>query len=48
MSGPSLAEQLKRGLDAAERVYVERLLPLDDCAEGVRAFLEKRPPSWGA
>jgi cyclohexa-1,5-dienecarbonyl-CoA hydratase len=34
------------GLDAAERVYLERLLPLGDCAEGVRAFLGKRPPRW--
>lgn len=34
------------GLDAAERVYLERLLPLPDCAEGVAAFLAKRPPRW--
>ncbi len=33
-------------LEAAERIYVERLLPLRDCEEGVRSFLEKRPPRW--
>ena len=30
----------------AEAVYLHKLLPLDDCEEGVRAFLEKRPPNW--
>ena len=35
------------GLAAAEEIYVRRLLPLADCAEGLRAFLEKRPPRWG-
>lgn len=35
-------------LEAAERIYLERLLPLPDCAEGVRAFLERRPPLWEA
>ncbi|MGQ0612966.1 MAG: enoyl-CoA hydratase/isomerase family protein [Planctomycetaceae bacterium] len=33
-------------LEEAERIYREELLPLDDCAEGVRAFLEKRAPRW--
>jgi len=33
-------------LEEAERLYREELLPLDDCAEAVRAFLEKRPPRW--
>lgn len=35
-------------LERAERIYEQRLLPLADCAEGVRAFLEKRPPDWEA
>jgi len=34
------------GIAAAERVYRERLLPLADCEEGIRAFLDKRPPRW--
>lgn len=33
-------------LDAAERIYVEELLPTHDGVEGIRAFLEKRSPSW--
>jgi len=33
-------------LAGAERIYGEDLLGLADCAEGVRAFLEKRPPRW--
>jgi cyclohexa-1,5-dienecarbonyl-CoA hydratase len=36
--GESLAE--------AERLYREELLRLEDAAEGVRAFLEKRAPRW--
>jgi cyclohexa-1,5-dienecarbonyl-CoA hydratase len=33
-------------LARAERLYLEELVPTADCAEGVRAFLEKRPPVW--
>jgi len=33
-------------LAGAERIYEEELLGLADCSEGVRAFLEKRPPRW--
>ena len=31
---------------ATERLYREDLLATDDVEEGVRAFLEKRPPRW--
>jgi cyclohexa-1,5-dienecarbonyl-CoA hydratase len=33
-------------LDAAERDYLGGLLKTSDAAEGVRAWLEKRPPRW--
>ena len=33
-------------LEATERLYLEQLRPLEDMAEGVAAFLEKRPPVW--
>jgi cyclohexa-1,5-dienecarbonyl-CoA hydratase len=50
MSAPVLAlakRAMRAGsIEEAERIYRDDLLPLDDCAEGVRAFLEKRPPNW--
>jgi cyclohexa-1,5-dienecarbonyl-CoA hydratase len=33
-------------LAAAERRYLEELLPTSDAVEGVRAFLDKRAPRW--
>jgi cyclohexa-1,5-dienecarbonyl-CoA hydratase len=34
------------GLRALEAQYLEELVPTDDAREGIRAFLEKRPPRW--
>jgi cyclohexa-1,5-dienecarbonyl-CoA hydratase len=33
-------------LEEVERVYLTELMPTHDAREGVRAFLEKRPPIW--
>lgn len=35
-----------RALAEAERIYLEELPACADMAEGVNAFLEKRPPEW--
>lgn len=37
---------VERRLAAAERTYIEELLPTHDGVEGIKAFLEKRPPAW--
>jgi cyclohexa-1,5-dienecarbonyl-CoA hydratase len=33
-------------IDAAERLYVDELMPTVDAVEGLKAYLEKRPPKW--
>ena len=38
--------EVERRLDEAERVYIEDLLPTHDGVEGIKAFIEKRPPVW--
>ena len=35
-----------RALARADRIYRKELLATEDVEEGVRAFLEKRPPRW--
>jgi cyclohexa-1,5-dienecarbonyl-CoA hydratase len=37
---------LESALRESERIYLEHLLPTEDASEGLRAFLEKRPPVW--
>lgn len=39
-------EALLARLDAAERLYLEELLPLHDGVEGIQAFIDKRDPEW--
>ncbi len=41
-----LAGQVLPALDAAERLYLTRLIKTQDAVEGVMAFLEKRSPKW--
>jgi enoyl-CoA hydratase/carnithine racemase len=35
-----------RALKRSEDIYCRELLDTEDVQEGVRAFLEKRPPNW--
>ena len=39
-------EIFDRALAAAEKQYVDDLLPHHDAEEGINAFIEKRPPEW--
>jgi cyclohexa-1,5-dienecarbonyl-CoA hydratase len=41
-----LRPETERRLAEAERIYLEELLPTHDGVEGIRAFMEKRPPEW--
>lgn len=38
--------EIERRLAEAERIYLEELLPTHDGVEGIKAFMEKRPPEW--
>lgn len=42
----TLRAQAEPALDAAERDYLSGLLKSNDAVEGVKAWLEKRPPNW--
>lgn len=35
-----------KGLARAEKIYFEDLMKTTDATEGIRAFMEKRPPKW--
>jgi cyclohexa-1,5-dienecarbonyl-CoA hydratase len=41
-----LAIRIRRELPELEAMYVRELMATDDANEGLRAFLEKRPPIW--
>ena len=40
------AMHFDKGLARAEKIYLEELVETVDAQEGIRAFLEKRPPNW--
>ena len=40
------AAHFDKGLARAEKVYLDELTRCEDAQEGIRAFLEKRPPRW--
>jgi len=40
------ADDFHRRLREAERIYLSKLMKSADAREGIRAFLEKRAPSW--
>lgn len=37
---------LHEKLPEYDRIYLEEMMPLGEAEEGIRAFLEKRPPVW--
>lgn len=41
-----LGARIASDLPAVERLYLDRLMKTEDGVEGLRAFLDKRPPAW--
>ena len=41
-----IERRLAEDLPPIEQLYLDRLMKTDDAVEGLRAFLEKRPPVW--
>jgi cyclohexa-1,5-dienecarbonyl-CoA hydratase len=41
-----LNDDSERGLQAIEKIYLERLMKTNDAIEGLKAFLDKRKPAW--
>ena len=42
------AAHFDKGLARAEKIYLDELIQCEDAQEGIRAFLEKRPPQWAS
>lgn len=36
----------ERGLEEMEKLYLDTLMKTEDATEGIRAFIERRPPVW--
>lgn len=41
-----LNDDLDKGLKEIEKIYLKRLMKTHDAMEGLKAFMEKRPPTW--
>lgn len=41
-----LNDDMERGLKAIEKIYLEDMMKTHDATEGLKAFLEKRKPTW--
>jgi cyclohexa-1,5-dienecarbonyl-CoA hydratase len=41
-----LRDEFENDLSKVEQVYLNQLMKTEDAREGIRAFMEKRPPSW--
>lgn len=42
----ALASHVREVLPQVERLYLDELMGTQDAVEGIRAFMEKRPPVW--
>ncbi len=40
------AMHFAKGLDCAEKIYINELMRTDDAKEGIQSFIEKRKPVW--
>jgi enoyl-CoA hydratase/carnithine racemase len=41
-----LNDDMDKGLKAIERIYLDKAMKTHDAMEGLKAFLEKRKPTW--
>jgi cyclohexa-1,5-dienecarbonyl-CoA hydratase len=41
-----LNDDMDKGLKAIEKIYLDRLMKTHDAMEGLKAFLDKRKPTW--
>ena len=37
---------MDKGLKTIEKIYLDRLMKTNDALEGLKAFLDKRKPTW--